>query len=320
MIRYPNPFQFLRQWGRMLFKSAGSGALLPFSDDFSRVDGDLGNGWEYTAGKWTISGGAALGTPGMGPDLIGNGDFSSSTGWANEGNWAIGSGVATKSPGTGNKNIYKAGILTTHKWYREDWGIVRLEAGALQGSPGWANDDTPQTGVGTFISINRCIVAHAAWVGQAAADADIDNVTCKLLTTADLFCTRDFESADIDIATPITTVVNTMQGIAIGLDSVATPANALILYISRARLRLDKLLSGVYSNLINSAITYGDGATLRLQKSGTSIKAYYNGVQIGSTQTLISPTDDVIINATRHGMFSTYSGNTFSEFSAINPT
>lgn len=24
MIRYPNPFQFLRQWGRMLFKSAGS--------------------------------------------------------------------------------------------------------------------------------------------------------------------------------------------------------------------------------------------------------------------------------------------------------
>lgn len=32
MIRYPNPFQFLRQWGRMLFKSAGGGPSTILTD------------------------------------------------------------------------------------------------------------------------------------------------------------------------------------------------------------------------------------------------------------------------------------------------
>jgi len=54
----------------------GTAALLPFSDAFTRADGDLGNSWEYTAGKWTIASAKAVCTPGfVGGEILANPGF-----------------------------------------------------------------------------------------------------------------------------------------------------------------------------------------------------------------------------------------------------
>ena len=46
---------------------------------------------------------------------------------------------------------------------------------------------------------------------------------------------------------------------------------------------------------------------------GNNVSAYYNGTQVGTTQTV---SDAGIVSNTRHGLFSTYAANTFAGYTA----
>lgn len=99
------------------------------------------------------------------------------------------------------------------------------------------------------------------------------------------------------------------------LDSTSSPANFLIAYHDGTNVKLDKNVGGTYTNLISAAATYSAGATLRVityTSSGSlKVRVYYNNALVGSEQTV---SDAGIISNTKHGLFSTYSGNSFDNF------
>jgi hypothetical protein len=66
-----------------------------------------------------------------------------------------------------------------------------------------------------------------------------------------------------------------------------------------------------WTSVISAAATYSANATLRVIKDGTSYSLYYNNAKVGSTATI---SDAALISNTKHGLFSTYSGNTLDNF------
>lgn len=98
------------------------------------------------------------------------------------------------------------------------------------------------------------------------------------------------------------------------LDSSTSPANFIIAYLDGAgNVKVDKCVGGTYTNIISGAVTYGSTKVLRLVCSGTSVAVYYDGTQVGSTVTV---SDAGIVPNTRHGLFSTYTANTFAGYVA----
>ena len=286
-----------------------------FTDSFDRADGDLANGWEYTAGKWTIASGAALGTPAEGSNLFVNGGFDADTNWIKEADWTIGSGVATKAAGAATRLIREV-VAVAKNWYRFDWTITVITAGSLN-AKNISTTNPSRTTAATFIDTGRATGTSVGFDGGATTAGSIDNVSIKLLTLADMFCTRDFLSSDIDISVPLTLLSNTQGGLVICLDSKTTPANFIIAYQTGNRIVVDKCVAGTYTELIGTSTTYGAGQILRLRKVGTTVQAYYNGLQISTDKTV---SDAGIISNTRHGAFSTHNGNTFASLSASLPT
>jgi hypothetical protein len=285
-------------------------------DNFNRSDGDLGSGWEYTAGKWTIATNAAIGTPALGATVNANPGFDSDTGWIKETNWTIGSGTGNKAAGAGTRDLYQNGIVAVGSWYRIGWTAVTLIAGQIAAKLGGFTS-LFRSSAATYVDTGRAATVNNTGLSAGStADGTVDNVTVKLITLADMFATIDFGDQDVDVSVPLTIVSRTQAGIVICLDSKTSPANFIIAYHNGTNARLEKCVAGTYTQLIDSAAAYAAGRILRVVKSGTSVSLYYNGVQIGITQTV---SDAGIISNTRHGMFNAYEGNSADSFT-LNPT
>lgn len=291
-------------------------SIATFLDAFTRANGDLGNGWEYTAGKWTVSGNAAVATPGLGSDLIVNGGFGADTDWTKEASWTIGSGVASLAAEAANRKIYQ-NALSLNTFVRIDWTITALTQNSLRIQAGGMGNITVRSTAGTYIDTINVIGSALIGVNGFSSIGSIDNISAKQLTTADLFATRDFETADIDIEVPLTITPGVMVGAVLCLDSVATPANYIIVALFNSSLYVFKCTNGTISAVLTQgAITYVAGQVLRVLKSGTTVQMFYNGVQIGINVTV---SDASIKDNTRHGMFDTASGSSIASFTA-NPT
>jgi len=301
-------------------RGGGSTPLLPFTDTFDRGDGDLANGWEYTAGKWTIASGAAKGTPTVGPaELVTNGTFD-----ANIDNW---SDVST---GTGSISWNPAGSLqlngvdadnkgwaeqqiavTPHGWYQFSWvrpgGSVEFKIGSISK----ASNVLSVSAGGTWVLRS----AVAAWFINAARGGvvTVDTVSNKLITLADMFATRDLGSANVDISIPVRLIAGTKIGAVLCLDQ-ANPQNFLKVTHDGTNLVLADYVGGTRSPLISAAAAYADDRIIRAVKDGDQVAVYYNGAQIGLTQDI---TGKAYVNNTRHGMFTSYLGNSFGSFTAV---
>lgn len=141
-----------------------------------------------------------------------------------------------------------------------------------------------------------------------------DAVSFVPLTLASLLSARAYGSADCDLSAAITRTAGTQAGLCARLDSATTPANFLIAYETGAgRVKVDKCVAGTYTNVIDGAVTYVAGQVLRLVCSGNNVSAYYNGTQVGTTQTV---SDAGITGNKNHGLFSTYAANTFTGYTA----
>jgi len=142
-----------------------------------------------------------------------------------------------------------------------------------------------------------------------------DDALLEPLTLSSLFSSVSTSDTDVIVDANVTLTARTQAGLVTNLDSTSSPANFLIAYHDGTNVYLDKNVGGTYTNLISSAQTYSDGATLRVityTSSGSlKVRVYYNNVMVGSEQTV---SDAGIISNTRHGLFSTYSGNSFDNF------
>ena len=142
---------------------------------------------------------------------------------------------------------------------------------------------------------------------NAAANSSIyfDDLSTKKITLASTFAGVTQASADMDISAPVTlAALGTRAGVVARLDSLVTPANFLIASHDGTRARLTQCKAGVYTELVNTAVTYAAGAAVRIWVSGTTAKLYYNGAQVGTNQTI-----DAAITGVIFGKFNTYATN-----------
>lgn len=154
----------------------------------------------------------------------------------------------------------------------------------------------------TFSSV-RQTASHSAYV---------DDASVKPLTLATLFTSTDGGYSNLPVAARIA-VIGAQCGIVSLLDSAASPANFLIAYHDGANVVLDKCVGGTYTNLVSTPVSFVAHAQIEIRRpSGNTFQVWYNGSQRGTDQTV---SDAGIISNTRYGLFSTYLGNLFSEFS-----
>lgn len=263
---------------------------------------------------WAISGDAAsaVNTPTLGGELIVNGGFDTDTVWVKGTGWTIGGGVASKAAGA-LTSITQAALIT-NQWYRSslDYNFTGSGIAALFG--GFISVALLGSAIGKIIS-GLCITNSNAGISTngSGVTGALDNVSYKAIATSGIIASRLFTSSDGTASAKISATPNgTQAGIILNLDSNTSPANFVLAFHDGANVRMYKCVAGVYTQLINVATTFVNAATLSIVKSGTSYSVFYNGVQRGTTQTI---SDAGIISNTRHGLFSTYSGNTLTDWS-----
>lgn len=302
-------------------------------DTFTRSNGALGSTetigpdsqalvsktWQFTAGVWAIVSNKAVGTPGNGADVISNGGFDSDTVWTKGPGWTIASGLG-KATST-NGNLITQAALTIGTWYRATYTISGYDSGACVIRFGGA--ESAQRGAnGTSIETGRATSIAAGFRTAGISTFDLDNVSFVPLNLVDLFSLVSTSTKDVIADVGVTqgeTTIATQSGLALNLDSVNSPSNFVLAYISRLagdgggtiRVALDKCVSGTYTTLFFIAAVYSPGATLRVIKNGTSYSVYYNNTLVGIVQTI---SDAGIINNTLYGLFSTDSRNTLDNF------
>lgn len=292
--------------GKAIF--SGGLRLLPFTDSFTRADGAIGNGW--TGATWTIATNKAVNTPSLGSELYLTGDFAADANWTKGTGWTIAAGVASHS---GNSGLISQNVTTAQRWYRQVWTLQNRTSGTYKTEIGNTQLTAAQSVNGTYTESGRSTSSsNSGVVTNSPAIGDIDNLSLKQYTTADLFVSRDFRQADVDASVNAVIVLNNPCGLVLNLDSTSSPANYVQALHDGTNAQLLKCVAGVFTSLISTAATYVAGATIRLTKSGTTYTLYYNAVAISTPQTI---SDASIVSNTRHGMFNTYELNTLDDFS-----
>ncbi len=141
-----------------------------------------------------------------------------------------------------------------------------------------------------------------------AGDAVIvDDLSLVEMTTAELIASRAWgASPTLTAQVGATIPVGVMGGLVVDLDSPSNPQNYVFCIAQRSLwYQAFKVVAGVPTLLFTASIfsPYADGRIIKIAKSGTTYKFYYNNVQVGTDQTI---SDAAIINNTHHGMFATH--------------
>jgi hypothetical protein len=98
----------------------------------------------------------------------------------------------------------------------------------------------------------------------------------------------------------------TQAGHVICLDDETNPLYFILCYHDGTNAILEICENGTYTTKISAAATYSAGAQIRIVKVGTGVALYYNGTQVGTTQTIDTSTG----YGTKYAPFSTLSTNT----------
>ena len=262
------------------------------------------------SGFSTLTNGGVI-TPSLGGDLVTNGIFDSDTGWTKGANWSIANGVATRVAGTGSSSLSQAGILTIGNWYQtgfslanhsDAWGFYITYLGFTYNT---IDSNTSYVLAGRASSTTVALQSNVA-----ASQGDFDNVYAKPLTLSSLFSTVTESTVNKVVSAGVTLTPGTQAGFVLNLDSASNPQNFVIVYHDGTNLRMDKSVNGVYTSLKTNAAAYVPGATIRVAKNGNNYDMAYNGTDYG----VATISDASIVNNSLQGLFSTYAGNSFTNF------
>jgi hypothetical protein len=281
------------------------------------VSGEVGLGgsgktWSPTA-TWSIVAGKAVNTPTEGGTLVTNGNMASAeppgTAWTRGTGWTITGGVAVKVAGA--VALLGQAVLTAGSWYKITWDLVTRTAGTFQSYIG-GKLGTGRSVPASYLATGRANSASVgvSSVGSSAAGT-VDNIVVTLLTFTSLLSAITETTSDIVVSVDIIKQDNTQAGLILCLDNRTTPLNYILVYLDgTGNLLVDKCVGGTISNVITGVVTYVASATMRVDKSGSAIRVYYNNLFVGSGVVA----DAGVISNLLHGMFSTTSGNSLDNY------
>jgi hypothetical protein len=137
----------------------------------------------------------------------------------------------------------------------------------------------------------------------------IDNLSLKQVATADMFAappTAAQFTGDLVVRGAVTndgTLQNYSTGVFCCLDSMSNPQNyvyAVVDKLSNLDAKLVKVVNGTPTVLIAADIAYVAGGLITIERVGNVFQLWYNGVQVGTNQTI---SDATIVNNSIHGIF-----------------
>jgi hypothetical protein len=285
-------------------------SLAGTTDGAGHEEANGGGGLAWTGATWTVAGGTVSNTPTQGADVIVNGAFAADTNWNKGAGWTIASGLATATNASSDLTASVA-PLAIGTWYQTAFTTSAQSLGTVGLVVGGVANLTHNTNA-TFTETQRASTSAFAVRAATGNTGNVATVSARPLTLSTLFRSVDAGSADGFAETAVTGPTSTsgvQGGLVLNLDSAASPANFIIVYLDGAgNVKVDEAVAGVYTNKVSAAVTYSAGAVLRAARYGTSLDVYYNNLKVGSTLTMTANTN------TRYGLFSTYSGNTFDNF------
>lgn len=315
-------------------------------DSFNRADGAIGNsdglgqeaggaGVAWPGSTWTVSGNKAVNTPTLGADLFdaGKGTFDSGTG-----SWTV-YGSNTIANDSGELRItYVDNASGAYLMFRDSSDLsadlvrgqcykvtlnARVSAGASvlvrvnpnDGIAPLAQTVTSTTKVPlafTFIAGSTTGCYIQTYGMDAGEIIWLDDIVIKPIAVAAPFNAPLFATPNVKIRCVPVYAAGYQVGLAGCLDDKDNPLNFLRAFFDGlGNLRLDKILAGVPSNLINVATSYSAGTVLELDcwladANTMYLRVYYGTTAIGTVQTLTrAGGDGAIIDGLRHGMFAT---------------
>lgn len=268
--------------------------------------GSGGGGVAWTGSTWSVSGGKAINTPGVGSNVVVNGGFDADTNWTKQTGWSISGGLAVFVSGA-------TGFVFQNALVSGNWYAVTYTASGYSGSGAYqvefgttTNLGVGRTANGSYVDTGRSNGVSAGFRGASTVNISLDDVSFQALTLADLFASVLCSTPDVLADVAITLTAGTQAGLVLNLDSTSSPANFVIAYHDGTNCKLEKCVAGTYTTVVTASATYSANAVLRVSKIGTAYRLYYNNALVGSG----TISDAGIVNNARHGLFSTYSQNT----------
>ncbi|MBI9081936.1 MAG: carbohydrate binding domain-containing protein, partial [Pseudodesulfovibrio sp.] len=251
-----------------------------------------------------------------GAELLDDPGFDDAGAWTAGTGWSVADGVAAFD-GSG------IGTITTSVSGRSDV-IYRLNSSLAS-----------TTGKGLYFPSGSTNIIHGRYLTPAAAGSytvfapprgtqyyqlygfngfavSADYVSAAMLYQSSCFSTARLPGASKVRTTPVV-AGSELAGAVMCLDDRDSPANFVVAYIdpswnySTNRLLLWKCVAGVWTLLTETNITYSAGAPLELRRVNDVFSVYYNGSQVGASQTVAGMTGNY------HGIFATGSTSTFGE-------
>jgi len=290
-----------------------------------------GKNYVWSGQTWVVdSNGRAYNTPTLGSELLTNIGFDTDlASWisvpgAGGGTitWSAGAALFTQGSSV-NMYLSQSCVVTVGAWLQFSEDVVAMSSAnntrAGIGSSATVRDIAQGNfsgGVRTNTVAGRATTTPVYAVIQDSQSngntSARDNATMKQLTLATLFAIQVSGAAGQTVAAkPYAITSGTQAGVIYGLDSITNPQNLILAYHDGVGVTLDKLVSGVWSNVIpRVSVAFSADSEIKIQPLGSDqYDMYYGGIKRGSTATITG------IAGTNHGLFSTYNGNTFSEFS-----
>jgi hypothetical protein len=299
----------------------------------------------WTGSTYAIASNLAAGSPTLGSELLTNGGMEAAyssgvaNGWTavggslSEETTIVHGGSSSQKTTGGDAGGVKQNItgdLTTGTWYQGSGWFYNNPAGNkdlfvfdgtnLFYSPqnsltqAWTQffmvfRSTTNAPGGSYFQVDRYPSGSAGY---------FDDNSLKAITLDSMFSTVNTSAADnLSIESKLVMTFGTAAGVVLNLDNTSTPANYVIAYKDRmgttgtGNVHLDKVVGGTVTPLIDVAVSYSANAIIKVTRNGNTYKLYYNGTQRGTDQTI---SDAGITGNTIHGLFTTYSGNTFDNF------
>lgn len=297
----------------------------------------------WTGATWAIDGnGRAYNTPTLGSELLTDGGLENWSSATNLTSWS--EGVAGTSTVNQEASIVRGGTYAARLDVDGALSNVQIAQSIAATAGGWyvfsvysrGSDAgiqariTPSGTQGTLINqvlttsfalmrtIGRATtttidIILSRSTGAASKSIYFDDASISLASLSTLPATVVGTAGQTVTAKPYAISAGTQAGVISHLDSTSSPANFIIAYHDGGTsIKMDKCVGGTYTNLVTATVSFVSDAAIEIRPLGSNqFDCYYNGSKQGNTATV---SDAGIISNTRHGLFSTYSGNTFSEF------
>jgi len=328
----------------------GGGAKPPpaeFSDDFARADGAVANDW--VGATWEIASHKIINTPNLSVDKLTDGGFENWDSATDLTSWdenLVGASTINQESVDIYAGTYAArmDIDASHNparliqvlSYESNKRWVEIEVYAKATGAGYVYGQIANMGsfTGLPVTTDYAKLAITAMMGANSGARGLyfmpysglasqavywDAAVLKWLTSAELFLTRpQYPTADYILELTLSDVSRgSKAGIVFALDDPSNPQNYAVAQVDGGAVSLWEFVSGARSSVLiadgNPKTTdlVSEGDKLKIVKSGTSVKVYYNDVAVSTAKTL----NAALENNKYAGAFSTRTGNQFSGWS-----